>query len=236
MTVNLPAFTSNPPQIHHRKTTFCTPFLPKPPAKTPVIQPRKKLLQKRCLFGLGPGFFGGDDDGGGSLKDGQAQGVVVLLEDAAEGFDDEVVVVALGQAGDGDRADDAGAGDVDGEAAAVGCVVGVGEVVAVAEAALILFEGQADGVGAAVEAGDDVGFAQDPAGVVRSASERGVEERLVRLAEAADVDDDGLLAGDGKLADAEAETPGSVVVEAGEEEFGFLAGYGGEVFGDGHGV
>src|SRR4030088_2381022 len=32
MTVNLPAFTSNPPQIHHRKTTFCTPFLPKPPA------------------------------------------------------------------------------------------------------------------------------------------------------------------------------------------------------------
>jgi len=44
MTVNLPAFTSNPPQIHHQKTTFCTPFLPKPPAKTPVIQPRKKLL------------------------------------------------------------------------------------------------------------------------------------------------------------------------------------------------
>jgi hypothetical protein len=28
MIVNLPAFTSNPPQIHHRKTTFCTPFLP----------------------------------------------------------------------------------------------------------------------------------------------------------------------------------------------------------------
>jgi hypothetical protein len=30
----LPAFTSNPPQIHHQKTMFCTPFLPKPPAKT----------------------------------------------------------------------------------------------------------------------------------------------------------------------------------------------------------
>jgi hypothetical protein len=42
MTVNLPAFTSNPPQIHQRKTTFCTPFLPKPPAKMLVIQPRKK--------------------------------------------------------------------------------------------------------------------------------------------------------------------------------------------------
>jgi hypothetical protein len=49
MTVNLPAFTSNPPQIHHQKTTFCTPFLPKPPAKTPVIQP-KKILQKRWAF------------------------------------------------------------------------------------------------------------------------------------------------------------------------------------------
>jgi hypothetical protein len=34
VTVNLPAFTSNPPQIHHRNTTFCTPFLPKPPAKS----------------------------------------------------------------------------------------------------------------------------------------------------------------------------------------------------------
>jgi hypothetical protein len=34
VTVNLPAFTSNPPQIHQQKTTFCTPFLPKPPAKT----------------------------------------------------------------------------------------------------------------------------------------------------------------------------------------------------------
>jgi hypothetical protein len=102
MTVSLPAFTSNPPQIHHRKTTFCTPLLPKPPAKTPVIQRRKKLVQKRSLFGLGPGFFGGDDDGGGSRNGGEAQGVVVLLEFEAEGFDDEAVVVALRQTGDGD--------------------------------------------------------------------------------------------------------------------------------------
>jgi hypothetical protein len=80
MTVNLPAFTSNPPQIHHRKTTFCTPFLPKPPAKTPVIRARKKLLQNRPLFGLGPGFFGGDDDAGGSLRGGEAEGVVVFVE------------------------------------------------------------------------------------------------------------------------------------------------------------
>jgi hypothetical protein len=38
----------------------------------------------------------------GSLGSGETQGVVVFLEFAAEGFDDEVVVVALGQAGDGD--------------------------------------------------------------------------------------------------------------------------------------
>jgi hypothetical protein len=41
MTVNLPAFTSDPPRIHHRKTTFCTPFLPKPPAKTGKPAPEK---------------------------------------------------------------------------------------------------------------------------------------------------------------------------------------------------
>ena len=77
----------------------------------------------------------------GLLGWGQAQGVVIFFEFEAEGFDDEVVVVALGQAGDGDRADDACAGDVDGEAAAVGGVIGVGEVVAVGEGAVGLFEG-----------------------------------------------------------------------------------------------
>jgi hypothetical protein len=46
MHVNLPAFTSNPPQIHHQKTMFCTPLLTKPPAKMQVLHP-KKLLQKR---------------------------------------------------------------------------------------------------------------------------------------------------------------------------------------------
>jgi hypothetical protein len=41
LTFNLPAFTSKPPQLHHQKTTFCTPFFPKPPAKTRVHQPGK---------------------------------------------------------------------------------------------------------------------------------------------------------------------------------------------------
>jgi hypothetical protein len=206
------------------------PVFAKTPSKNAGYPAPKKLLQKRSLFGLVPGC---------SLGGGEAQCVVIFFEFEAEGFDDEVVVVALGQAGDGDRADDAGAGDVDGEAAAMGGVVGVGETVAFAEGAVVLLEREADGVRAAMEAGDDVDLALDPAGVVRRSSERGVEERLVGLAEAADVDDDGLLAGESELAEAEAEPPGSVVVEAGKDEFGFLAGDGGEVrskvWGDGHG-
>jgi hypothetical protein len=86
-----------------------------------------------------------------------------------------------------------------------------------------------------MEACDYVRFALHPAGVVRSgAGEGGIEDRLVGLAEAADVDDEGLVAGDGQLADALAETPGGVVVEGGEAEFGLLANDGGEIFGDGH--
>jgi hypothetical protein len=83
---------------------------------------------------------------------------VIFFEFEAEGFDDEVVVFSLGQAGDGDAAYDARAGDVDRKTAAVCGVVGVGEVVAVAEGAVSLLEREADGVGAAVEAGDDVGL------------------------------------------------------------------------------
>jgi hypothetical protein len=40
LTVNSPAFTSNPPQLHHKKTTFYNPFLPKPPAKTASRHPQ----------------------------------------------------------------------------------------------------------------------------------------------------------------------------------------------------
>jgi hypothetical protein len=162
---------------------------------------------------------------------------VVAAEFEAEGFDGEVVVFALGEAGDGDAADDSGAVDVEGEAAAVGGVVGVGEAVAFGEGAVVLLEREADGVGAAVEAGDYVRFALYPAGAVGGGSgEGGVEEGLVRLAEAADVDHDGLVAGDGQLAEREAEAPGGVVVEAREVEFGLLTGDGGEVFGDCHGA
>jgi hypothetical protein len=37
VTANTPRFTSKPPQIHHRKTTFNTPFFAKPPAKNGLL-------------------------------------------------------------------------------------------------------------------------------------------------------------------------------------------------------
>ncbi len=162
------------------------------------------------------------------MRRGQAQRGVVLLQFQAEGFYDEVVVFALGEAGDGYGSDDSGSGDDDREAAAVGGVVGFGEVVAVAEGHVVLLEVEADRVGAAVEAGDDVRFcARTQRGCRGRAGEGGVEERLVGLAEAADVGDDALIAGESKLAEGEADAPGGVVVEGGEDEFFFLAVNGG---------
>ena len=121
---------------------------------------------------------------------------------------------------------------MNGKAAAVSRIVGVGESVFFAEGGAGMQEAKADMVGAAVEAGDDVGFALDPAGIVgRGAGESGVEEGLVRIAEAADVDDDGKLAGEGELAEGEAEAPRGVVVEVGKVKLGFLVDDGGEVFG-----
>jgi hypothetical protein len=162
---------------------------------------------------------------------------VVAAERDAEGFDYQVVVLALGEAGDGDGADDAGGGDLEREAAPVGGIVGVGQGVFLGEGGVGVFEMEADGVGAAVEAGDGVGFSLDPAGVVGGGTgEGGVEEGLVGLAEAADVDGDGVFTGNGEFAEDEAEAPGGVSVEVGEEEFLFLEGEGGEVVWDGHGT
>jgi hypothetical protein len=45
VSVNVLAFASNPPQINHQKTTFCTPFLQKPPAKTQKTPPTKNYLK-----------------------------------------------------------------------------------------------------------------------------------------------------------------------------------------------
>src|SRR6266403_461305 len=104
MTVNLPAFTSNPPQIHHQKTTFCTPFLPKPPAKTGKPA-REKITAKATVPVLAPpdssGALavgcGGDGRGGwGGDADELGEGVVgeVGEPDVAGGVDGEAAGVA----------------------------------------------------------------------------------------------------------------------------------------------
>ena len=167
-----------------------------------------------------------------ALDAAELEGGVVEVQLEAEGFDDELVVGALGQAGDGDAAEDAGAGDGEREGAAMGGVVGLGEGVLFGEGGAAFGEGEADGVGAAVEAGDDVRFALDPAAVVRGgAGEGGVEELLERGAEAADVDDEAVVALDGEAAEGVAERPGGVGVEGGEGELALLLGDAGAVFG-----
>jgi hypothetical protein len=47
--INPPRFTSHPPQLHHQKTTFCTPFFLKPPAKTPLHHAKKNNPQKSTV-------------------------------------------------------------------------------------------------------------------------------------------------------------------------------------------
>jgi hypothetical protein len=44
--VLLSAFTSNPPQIHHQKTTFCTPFFAQTPSKSAGYPPPEKTTAK----------------------------------------------------------------------------------------------------------------------------------------------------------------------------------------------
>ena len=45
MVADLPAFTSNPPQIHHQETTFCTPFFAKISSKNAVNQRQKNYCK-----------------------------------------------------------------------------------------------------------------------------------------------------------------------------------------------
>src|ERR1700686_3581218 len=114
MTVNLPAFTINPPQIHHQKNTFCTPFLPKPPAQTLVIQPKKNYCKSdgpssRFLGALAVRGGGDGGGGGGGYADELGEGVIgeVGEPDVAGGVDGEAAGVAeaggLVAGGGGDR-------------------------------------------------------------------------------------------------------------------------------------
>jgi hypothetical protein len=53
VTVNVPAFTTNSPQTHHKNTTPNTTFSQKTPAKTPIHHAKKKyckiILKVRSL-------------------------------------------------------------------------------------------------------------------------------------------------------------------------------------------
>src|ERR1019366_3863326 len=121
---------------------------------------------------------------GGSLLRGKPQGCVVTAGDQAERFDDEVVILALGQAGYGDGADDSGARDDDREAAAMRGVIFLGQVIAGAEGQAGQFEQPADVIRTFVESRDGVDLALHPALIVgRRAGQRAVEELLVRRAE-----------------------------------------------------
>ena len=155
---------------------------------------------------------------------------MVAAGEQAEGLDDEVVVLALGQARDGDRTDDAGVLNDEREAAAVRGVVLFGQVVAGREGEAILQEQAANVVAGLVEAGDGGDLARDPALVVRcGAGERGVEELLVRRAKAADVSNYREIAGEGEIAEDGAELPGGVWREGRKGEGSLLADEGGDI-------
>ena len=84
-----------------------------------------------------------------------------------------------------------------------------------------------------MEAGDDVDLAADPLGLVGDCAGKGAVEEL--LAETADIDGESVAPFDGEGAEARAEVPGCGFVECFEDELGFLAGDGGEIFVDVHG-
>lgn len=85
-----------------------------------------------------------------------------------------------------------------------------------------------------MEAGDGVDLALDPAGVIGGGAGSGSEEELlVGGAEAANVDDEAVMAGDGEFVEDRAELPGYVGVEAEEVEGLLLVGDAGEVVGGG---
>jgi len=156
-----------------------------------------------------------------------------LAQVCADGFDDQLMIVALSQARYGEAADDPGTFDVNGKRTAVSGKVRDG-VAALFEGLTFELEVESHAIRAAMVARDDVGFAANPLGVVGgSAFEGGVEERLI---EAAHVNDDRQTAFDGHGAEAVAELPGCLGVKARKAEFALLLRYTTEVFGKAHGV
>jgi hypothetical protein len=158
---------------------------------------------------------------------------VIAPEEGTEGFDDEVVVVALCEAGDGDGSDDSSIRDAEREAATVRRIVGEGQTVSFEEGSVLTLHFQAEGIRAAVEARDDVAFAAYPLGVVGHGRSNGsVEERLT---EAANVNYQSReLTGERELVQLRPYGPGLRLVEAVQGQFPFLYGNEGEILGDRH--
>lgn len=80
---------------------------------------------------------------------------------------------------------------------------------------------------------DDVDFAADPFGLIGNGAGKGAVKEL--LAEAANVDDEIVAAGESQVAESRAEIPGGGFVEYFEDELGFLMGDGSEIVVCGHG-
>jgi hypothetical protein len=146
------------------------------------------------------------------------------------------MIFALRKTGDGDRSDNSGMENMQGEAASVSGIVGVVEGIFLFESDIALRKVEANLVRAAVETGDNVGFALHPTGVIgRGTGECGVEERLDRLAEAPNIDDESMFAGYGKIAEQCAETPGVLAVEVWKAKLCLLVDDTSEICGRGHG-
>jgi hypothetical protein len=159
----------------------------------------------------------------GEVGDGEAE---VL----GDGGDDEVVVVALGEAGEDDGAGEGGggvAGEPEGEASAVGGEVGFREVVGGFQGGVVEGELAAGGVRAAVEAVDGVALAADPVGLVGLGAGGGAGEE--ELAVALDFYCAACGQGEEVCAEERAELPCGAGVEGGEAQESFLLGEDGEV-------
>src|SRR5207237_4228215 len=158
-----------------------------------------------------------------SLSGRQPERIVVAPGDPAQRLDDQVVIFALRQAGDGDAANYSGIHYVQREAAAVRSIILFGQIITSAEAQAALLEQPADVIRTFVKPRDNVDLARDPALIVRRGSgERGVEELLVRRSEPAHVDYQRSLALKRHLPQCGSDQPGGIGRELVERERGFL--------------
>jgi hypothetical protein len=95
----------------------------------------------------------------------KAQVGVVPVALQAECFDDELMVVSLWEARDGDRSDNTGAHERDGKGSAMACVVGDGQPVLFLQGGIARVEREANGVRTAMKPRDQIRLPSSPLGV-----------------------------------------------------------------------